>query len=386
MTLKKVTGKIHLWLGLFSGIVVLVVSITGAILVFEHEVMKITGAPFVHENPRRAIDSQDAPYLKPSVLIQKLDDKFPGSIIWGVSYHRGFASTVWGYDTVNKRDIDIILNPYSGKEAPERTNVSMPEESKVEKFFHLILDGHLHLWLPHEIGKPIVDYCTLIFLVMLITGIILWWPKNRAAGRQRFKFQWKPTTKWKRKNYDLHNVLGFYMTWIAVFIIATGLVMAFEWFGRGWYFLLSAGGSPPIEISKPATYIAANPTEAADKIWQRYFQNDPEFDGWMEIYFMDEKGSIMYRKQHTSGEKDEAILNLYTLEKRRSENVVADAVLGHNYSIHVGEIGGLPTKVLAFFASLIAASLPITGFYIWWGRRNKNIKTTAVKKTAGSGK
>ncbi|MEO7990252.1 MAG: PepSY-associated TM helix domain-containing protein [Chryseolinea sp.] len=32
----------------------------------------------------------------------------------------------------------------------------------------------------------------------------------------------------------------------------------------------------------------------------------------------------------------------------------------------------MPGKILAFFASLIAASLPVTGFYIWWGRRNKN--------------
>jgi len=42
-----------------------------------------------------------------------------------------------------------------------------------------------------------------------------------------------------------------------------------------------------------------------------------------------------------------------------------------NYDIHVGAILGLPGKILAFFASLIAASLPVTGFYIWWGRRRK---------------
>jgi len=42
-----------------------------------------------------------------------------------------------------------------------------------------------------------------------------------------------------------------------------------------------------------------------------------------------------------------------------------------NYDLHVGSILGFPGKVLAFFASLIAASLPITGFLIWWGRNNK---------------
>ena len=38
-----------------------------------------------------------------------------------------------------------------------------------------------------------------------------------------------------------------------------------------------------------------------------------------------------------------------------------------NYDIHVGNILGFPGKVLAFFASLIAASLPITDFKLWWG-------------------
>tara|TARA_Y100000588_G_C13370825_1_gene550581 strand:+ start:147 stop:413 length:267 start_codon:yes stop_codon:yes gene_type:complete len=42
-----------------------------------------------------------------------------------------------------------------------------------------------------------------------------------------------------------------------------------------------------------------------------------------------------------------------------------------NYDLHVGTIGGMPTKILAFLASLICASLPITGFYVWWLRKNK---------------
>jgi uncharacterized iron-regulated membrane protein len=49
----------------------------------------------------------------------------------------------------------------------------------------------------------------------------------------------------------------------------------------------------------------------------------------------------------------------------------ADKLLRMNYDIHTGAVLGLPGKILAFFASLICASLPISGVYIWWGRRNK---------------
>ncbi len=50
---------------------------------------------------------------------------------------------------------------------------------------------------------------------------------------------------------------------------------------------------------------------------------------------------------------------------------LADKIVRMNYDIHVGAVLGLPGKILAFFASLIAASLPVTGFIIWWGRRKK---------------
>nr|WP_277603215.1 PepSY-associated TM helix domain-containing protein [Sphingobacterium sp. DR205] len=42
-----------------------------------------------------------------------------------------------------------------------------------------------------------------------------------------------------------------------------------------------------------------------------------------------------------------------------------------NYDIHVGKIAGRTGMWIAFIASLICASLPVTGFYIWYGRKFK---------------
>ena len=48
-----------------------------------------------------------------------------------------------------------------------------------------------------------------------------------------------------------------------------------------------------------------------------------------------------------------------------------EKVIAANYDIHVGAILGLPTKIIGFIVSLIIASMPVTGFMIWWGRRKK---------------
>jgi uncharacterized iron-regulated membrane protein len=53
-------------------------------------------------------------------------------------------------------------------------------------------------------------------------------------------------------------------------------------------------------------------------------------------------------------------------EQNRGEKLIS-----MNYDIHVGSIAGLPGKIIALFVSLICASLPVTGFLVWWGRRNK---------------
>lgn len=42
-----------------------------------------------------------------------------------------------------------------------------------------------------------------------------------------------------------------------------------------------------------------------------------------------------------------------------------------NYDIHVGQALGLTGKVMAFLASLVCASLPVTALVIWLGKRRK---------------
>src|SRR5690606_36647497 len=46
-----------------------------------------------------------------------------------------------------------------------------------------------------------------------------------------------------------------------------------------------------------------------------------------------------------------------------------------NFDLHVGSIGGMFTRILAFLISLICASLPVTGFIIWYNKHKKRKKS-----------
>ena len=95
------------------------------------------------------------------------------------------------------------------------------------------------------------------------------WPRNKAARKQRFTL--KRGAHWRRKNYDLHNVLGFYMTAIALILAFTGLVWGFQWFAKGVHTL--AGGDKSLVYADPVSDAAAGkaalPQPAIDAVWRR---------------------------------------------------------------------------------------------------------------------
>jgi uncharacterized iron-regulated membrane protein len=366
MRFKKLIGKIHLWLGLSSGLLVVFLGITGCMLVFEKEITKLT-EPLT-------VAPQQKQFLLPSVLKAEAEKHLDGKKVLTIEYPGKDKSAIAYYWDATEYFI-VLLNPYTGQ--------VLKVKNMNHDFFRIITMGHYYLWLPPAIGQPIVASATLIFVVMLISGIILWWPKNKAARKQRFKV--KLNARWRRVNYDLHNVLGFYITWVIIFIAISGLVMGFQWVAKSVYWATSGGKTLPVhadpvsDTTKAGT-IAYN---AADKIWQQMYAQVPDGAG-ASIYFATTKTApieffINYRPG-TYYKLDAFHFDQYTLKElpatgpyagRYKAASAADKIARMNYDIHVGAIGGLPTKILAFFASFIVASLPVTGFLIWRGRKKK---------------
>ena len=225
MKFKKIIGKLHLWLGLSSGLLVCFLGITGCILAFQKEIESFT-------NPYQYVERQQKELLPPSQLKEIALNALPGKHLHSAAYGTpGKATQMVFYNGDPEYYYIIYLNPYSGE--------VLKVKNMDDDFFRIIIMGHYYLWLPPEIGQPIVASATLVFFLMMLSGIILWWPRNKAARKQRFTIKWN--VGWRRRNYDLHNVLGFYMSWIAVFIAITGLVMGFQWFAKGFYWITSGG-------------------------------------------------------------------------------------------------------------------------------------------------
>jgi uncharacterized iron-regulated membrane protein len=366
MTFKKTIGKLHLWLGLASGLIVLFLGITGCILAFQLEIEGLT-------QKFRFVKVEDKPYLPPSELKKKADQYLTSKMALDVEYPgKGRAATAMYFDEDHYEM--VFMNPYTGE--------LLKHKNMNHDFFRFIINGHYYLWLPPHIGQPIVASATLVFLVMMITGLILWWPRNKGARKQRFTIKW--TARWRRKNYDLHNVLGFYMTWIAIFIALSGLVMGFQWFAKSVYWV-SSGGESMVEHDHPHsdTLQTVQYKNLDDRLWDQHRAAVKDHEGLSIWYALGKDATVEVVVNHRPGtyyNSDYHFYDQYTGEKKQGTGAYAgtykeasgsDKLVRMNYDIHVGAILGLPGKILAFFASLIAASLPVTGFMVWLGRRKK---------------
>src|SRR4051812_13845743 len=81
MAFRKLIGQIHLWLGLSSGLVVFIISVTGCLYAFQAEVGDLT-------QPYRFVEPQQKTLLSPSQLKTIAQQQLPGKKVHSVQYGR----------------------------------------------------------------------------------------------------------------------------------------------------------------------------------------------------------------------------------------------------------------------------------------------------------
>lgn len=363
MTFRKAIGKLHLWLGLASGLVVLIVSLSGAVFVFQDEFRDLT-------QPWRKVAVQAQPMLPPSVLQATAVQAQPGFTASWTTYNGPDRSTAV-YLSKGEDVYYAFLNPYTGQ--------LLKVQDLRSDFFTLVQYLHMYLLLPPAIGKWVVDIAVIIFVVMLISGIVLWWPRNKAARKQRFSVKWDASPK--RRTYDLHNVFGFYASALALVLALSGLCISYEWLMDGVGALANGGRSiaPENAMPKVDTLLTARPTlPVVDVAYARMRQQSPQAEMLLigpTANAAEPVWATAYGKSLHYYHRDE-----YRFHPRTGQLLLAQPHEGKspgkklsdmNYDLHTGLILGFGGKVIAFIISLIAASLPITGFLVWRGRHNR---------------
>ena len=371
---RKTILKIHRILGLVTGLVVFVVSITGCLWVFKEEIESFY-------DDYKYVTPQEQAFLPASTIKNLAEQVIPNRTIHGVIYGQpNEAIEVVFYEAEPEVFYhSVYLNPYNGAFIKQIDNDA--------GFFGFVLKGHLRLWLPDAIGSRVVSYSILLFLFILISGLFLWWPRNNKNWKQRLKLDWNAKTRWKRKNFDLHTVVGFYVSAFGLIFAFTGCVMAFNWF----YFIAykATGGSndPRFVIPESETRLVVEKDAAPkyDQLIPMLYDVYKEAKSFELHYPENDSTSILVEVSNSKGlyyNMDYLFFDQNTLAEIETPSIYekyknasfADKVIRMNYDIHIGAIGGIVGKIIAFLASLVCASLPVSGVLLWYGRKYKKAK------------
>lgn len=386
---KKWAGKLHLWLGLSVGLIIFIVSLSGTMYVFKDEIQNQLRKDAI------SVKTETVTQLPLSVEVLKekitleLNEKYPVSSVEipldkSKSYKFIFYEKdkkAWNYFNEVKINKLIYVNQYTGE--------ILGIYNEKYDLFPILKSIHWSLLLKSDWGKYVVGIPVVLFIIMLITGIILWWPKNKKMRKGRFSFDWKNVKTWKRKNYDLHNVLGFYASFIALLLSLSGLYFAYPWVKNAFNFTLSGSLELPKEktIRSTDSLLAKNNSvfDLTIPQTQKLYSESSSFR--IPLNGKNKKGKelenipvTVYGKDGRYSERNQLFYDKYSgkllTNKPHQKLTNAEKYANANYDIHVGSYFGIFGKILWFATGLICASLPVTGFLVWWGKRKKQGKKT----------
>ncbi len=145
MKFKKAIGKIHLWLGLASGLIVIILGTTGCLYVFEDELR-----PIVHDYYHvKEVKNKALPFSKLLEIAKtKSENPISGckisndneSTVAFWSFKKLENNSIWYWDDYDR--LYIYLDPYTG-------NVEKIEDYNFE-FFFVVRMLHQTLFLKHD--------------------------------------------------------------------------------------------------------------------------------------------------------------------------------------------------------------------------------------------
>lgn len=425
--MRTIFHQIHLILSIPFGLVITIVCLSGAALVFEKELTE-----FFHRD-LYTVDRVAEKTLSLEALAAQVAATVPDSVsVTGITV---FSDPQRAYQVSLSypRRASVFIDPYTGE---------IKGRSERPAFFTCMFK--LHRWLldqlkPGEtafLGKQIVGISTLVFVVILLSGVAIWIPRTRKAVRNRLKIA--VGKGWRRFWYDLHVAGGFYAAILLLAMALTGLTWSFPWYRTAFYAVFgvetnqssshgkpavsagppevprekqrtvrgkqsdenvrASGGKTPVsENRKPASETHSFPTgnsehrrSAPHAPSER--QKAPLFAGWQQAYEQTNALRPDFRQLTVSentvsvskdGWGNQRASDRYTFDPASgkithatlySDQEASGKIRGWIYSVHVGSWGGLTTRLLSFLASLLGGILPLTGYYLWIKKRRRKRK------------
>ncbi|HEY1337691.1 MAG TPA: PepSY domain-containing protein [Bryobacteraceae bacterium] len=360
--MRRFLFNLHLCLALGAGIFILVMGITGAIMAFEPELDRMFHRKVSYVTPQGS-------RLTLAELGDAVHRAYPRRPIMGYAFPPQ-PNLAWA---VALQQRSIFINPYNGEILGER-----PFEPDFLGYVH---QTHLRLAIRSQSdpGKKIMSWAGMLVLILLLSGLYLWWPLKRVSIRGS-----KVT---RRFWFDLHNSVGIFSFLFLLLLTLTGVVIGFEDSTVPLLYRLTGSSPTPRPALTPMPPNGALPIgpDRAVEIARTAIPGAEPF----QINVPGPRGAYIVRSRfpedRTPGGRSTVVVEQYTgrvifAEGSRTAPAGARMVIA-NRAIHTGDLFGIPTKTVMSVASLALVAQVLTGGVMWWKRRRATRRQPAGSAT-----
>ncbi|MCC5939770.1 MAG: PepSY domain-containing protein [Lunatimonas sp.] len=397
---RKFFNDVHLWLGLISGLILLVVCFTGTIYVYHNEIREM-GAPHLYNvkalpgKARLTIDE----------VLETLKSKIPGDLTAVQVPHdpkRTLQLSIREQNDNSRGGTTYFVNPYTAEvlgtsKDPNRANEWLRTMFSLHRWLMLDrIENPIIGELPNRtLGSYITGAATILFTLGVLTGIVIWVPRKVKNWKQGLKVKFGGS--WKRTNHDLHNTLAFYSAIVLFIMGVTGPFWSFPWYREGLqkslgtYQEAPAGGRPGGRSEKSSNDSPQAPLLSLNAYLAEADKHLP-YPGDYRINFPRPGAAEISLTKSKVGFFAPAAADRITLQTSdaglKSLDLFSDKPFNERVSasikaLHMGDVYGGFSKIIYFISCLIATSLPITGTLIWINKMKKKkprTKTRSPKK------
>jgi len=228
MSVRRLLFWAHLIVGIAVGLGVAYMAVTGTILAFQPQIVR-----FAERNIKPNISSPGEVCAAPSAILVAAQAQ-SGQAATTVQL---FSDPGVPAQVTLQGDATLLVDGCTGK-------VLGPGASSLRIFFNSVRD--LHRWVAlsrgqHEGLRYVKDAANLGFFFLLLSGLILWFPRRWRAANLKSAFTFRRNLAGRARDWNLHNIAGFWLAVPLLVISATGSIMAYGW-ANG--LLYRAAGTP----------------------------------------------------------------------------------------------------------------------------------------------
>ena len=363
---RTVLFWLHLAAGVTAGLVILVMAATGAVLAFKPQILNQVDRKVRFVEPA-------GPRLAPSLVLAAAQAVKPDAQPATLVFDRDpSASAAVGFG----RDGTLYVNPYTGATLGTGS-------AGAQQFFRTTED--LHRWLSlggenRDTGRSLTGASNLAFLALAVSGLFLWWPHKWLPQHLNAILFFRRTATARARDFNWHNVIGFWCAPLLIVLTATGAVMSYPWANRALYQL--AGSPLPAARGSqgPRDRQGAQDSQAprvdVDRLWARAERQLPT---WQTVTMrLPERP----RAPVSFTMNDASHWNAFARSQLALDAATGDIVRWEPYAEqsrgqqwrgwvrfgHTGELGGVAGQALAGTACLGGVVLVWTGLALAWRR------------------